>query len=221
MKVLVIVAHPDDEVLGCGGTIAKHSLEGDDVDLVVVCESVSARYGIGKLKVMEKSAKKSSKILGIKNVYFLNFPNIKSNTIPIRKLTEKLDTFLKEKKPNIVYVHHGGDMNIDHRVVFNATMLALRSFRERHHIKEVLCFETPSSTEWAPSYLEYHFMPNVFIDISQTIDKKMKAMQAYKSEIRDYPHPRSLEVLRLKAKIWGIKTAVREVEAFELVREIL
>ena len=218
MNVLVIAAHPDDEVLGCGGSIAKHAGKGDNVSVCFMCESFSARYESSKWDGLKDSARRSADILGVKKIYFFDVPNIRSNTVPMSEITDKINRCLNEVLPDVVYTHHCGDVNIDHRVVFDGVMLALRSFG-KHPVKEVYCFEVPSSTEWAPSMEEYQFVPNVFVDISKTEQKKIEAMNAYKSEVKEYPHPRSIEALRLYAENWGIKSGMNcPVEAFELVR---
>lgn len=219
MRVLVIVAHGDDEVLGCGGTIAKHVAKGDEISLLILCESLSARNNTTE-DIMRKQTLKASKILGIKKLNFYDYPNIQTNKVSTEDMVKTIMFFLQKIKPDIVYTHHRGDVNIDHRTVFENSLLAMRTC---HFIKfkKILCFEVASSTEWAPPFLSYSFTPNEFVDITKTMDKKLKAMSEYKTEVKKYPHPRSMEAIKLYAEQWGTKIKIKGyAEPFEVIRSI-
>lgn len=220
MKVLVIAAHPSDELLGVGGTLAKHVDAGDEVFACILCKSPNMFYSEDAVKKIEKYTLEAAKIIGIKKVFQFDFPNMKLNIEPMINLVKAISKPIEIIKPHIVYTYHRGDIHSDHKTVFDATMAATRSVGD-NVVKKVLCYEDPSSTHLSPPFIEYAFVPNVFVDVSNTIHKKVKALKAYKSEVRKYPHPRSIEVLMRRAQIWGIKVSRKDVEAFELVREIL
>lgn len=220
MKVLVIAPHPDDEVLGCGGTIAKHTSSGDEVYLCVVTVAYSPRWPKEELVKRKKEVFKSSKVLGIKQVYFLDFPTIKLDITPQVELNDAISKVLALVNPEMVYIPHKGDINKDHRLVFDAAIVAVRS-KPSAVVKKVLCYETLSASSWVPPFQENAFLPNVYVDISETLDAKLAAMSGYKLEVRQFPHPRSLESIEALAKIRGSTVGVKAAEAFMLVREIL
>lgn len=217
MKILVIAPHPDDEVLGCGGTIAKHTKEGDEVYLCIVTKAYTPDWSEEFMKSRPKEIEKANKILGIKKTYFLDYPTVKLDTIPLKELIEAISKVVNEVKPEIVYIPHKGDINKDHRLVFEASLVAIRPIN--HKIRRILSYETLSETEWGRP-LE-PFIPNLYIDISETFEKKIGAMKAYESELRQYPHPRSLEIIEALAKKRGSEIGVNFAEAFMLVREII
>lgn len=227
MNVLVIAAHPDDEVLGLGGTLAKHNIAGDSIYLCILCEQVDARKNKPEHDDFKKQIQNAAEILGIKNTMFFDFPNIKMNTVPTVDLVQAIEKAIIEYKPGIIYTHHGGDLNDDHKIVFNATMTAIR-LPERgtvenisiDMIKEVLCYETPSSTEWAAPLPEFAFQPNVFVDIKDTFESKIIAIEQYIGIIKEYPHPRSIENLEALAKYRGMQSGFELAEAFMLMREL-
>ncbi|MBN1692135.1 MAG: PIG-L family deacetylase [Dehalococcoidales bacterium] len=219
MKVLVIAPHPDDEVIGCGGTIAKHILEGDEVYLCVVTKAYPPDWPEDEIKERRDEVVRANKILGIKKTYFLDLPTVKLDTIPQKELNETIAKVVNKLRPEIVYIPHGGDVNNDHRLVFEAAMVAIRP-KPALAIKKVLCYETLSETEWAAPLAENAFMPNVYVDISGVLATKLKAMSEYKSELKEFPHPRSLEAISALAKVRGATTGVEAAEAFMLMREI-
>ena len=219
MKVLVIAAHPDDEVIGAGGTIANHVKRGDHVYLCVVTKAYPPEWSEEIIKVKRQEVLNVSEILGIKQVYFLDLPTVKLDTIPQKELNEHISKCVKEVQPEIVYTTPRGDVNKDHRLVFEATMEATRPI-PRSPIRKVLCYELLSSTEWAGPFIENAFTPNVYVDISETLEIKLKAMSAYKTELKEYPHPRSLEAISAFAKMRGSSIGVNAAEAFMLVREL-
>lgn len=224
-KILVVAAHPDDEILGVGGTVRKQADNGHLVYGLILGEGMTSRLEKGEkinesaIKDLHKDTIKSSKIIGFKAVYFSNFPDNRFDSINLLEIVKEVEKYVTQLKPEIVYTHHYGDLNIDHRITFEAVQTACRPVGN-YSVKEIYCFETPSSTEWNFMYGENTFKPNVFIDIEKTVEYKLKAMKCYKSEIRGYPHPRSLEALKINAARWGTVVGKRYVEAFELVRKV-
>lgn len=216
MKMLVIAPHPDDEVLGCGGTIAGRNKKGDEIYLCVVTKAYAPEWSEEFLKNRPKEVEKANKILGIKKTYFLDFPTVKLDTIPQKELIDRLSKCLNELKPDIVYIPHKGDMNNDHRLVFEASLVATRPINST--IKRILSYETLSETEWGQAIEP--FVPNVYVDISETFEKKIKAMKAYASELRQYPHPRSLKTIKALAEKRGSEIGFEYAESFILIREI-
>jgi len=217
MKVFVIAPHPDDEVLGCGGTIIKHTEKGDQVFLCIVTKGYTPDWSVEFLKKRPEEIKKANRILDIKKTFFLNYPTVKLDTFPRKKLIEEFCEVIGEVEPDIVYVPHRGDLNKDHRLVFESSLVALRPFNCK--VKRILSYETLSETEWG-RFIE-PFIPNVYVDISKVFEKKIEAMRAYESELREYPHPRSLEVIEYLARKRGSEVGVRFAEAFCLIRELM
>lgn len=214
MKILVIAAHPDDEVLGCGGTIARFAEEGNSVHICVVCDGVIARDR-DDVRQMEKCAKDSAKVLGATDICFLNFKDQRLDEIPIVEINKSLEKIMQKFKPEIVFTHYRDDLNKDHRIVYEATMVAARPFGIP--VKKVYQYEVLSSTEWGFT----EFRPNTFVEIKKTIGKKIDAFSKYKTEIRDFPHPRSIEGIRVKAMYNGMKSGFEFAEAFILERDLL
>ena len=227
MNVLVIAAHPDDEVLGLGGTLAKHNIAGDSIYLCILCEQVDARKNKPEHEDFKIQIQNAAEILGINDTMFFDFPNIKMNTIPMIDLVKAIEKAIIKYKPGIIYTHHGGDLNDDHKIAFNATMAAIRLPERRtvenisrNLIKQVLCYETPSSTEWGAPLSEFVFKPNVFVDIKDTFKSKIIAIEQYIGIIKEYPHPRSVENLESLAKYRGAQSGLELAEAFMLMREL-
>jgi len=209
MKVLVVVAHPDDEVLGVGGTICKHIAEGDQVEVVIVTEpdnEYTTEYKADKIRAQAKV----DKFLGIKHRHNLNLPTVSLNTIPFGKLNNKIGDYVKIVNPEIVYTHFKGDLNLDHRLVYEACLVATRPPK---HIK-LVCFETISETEWG----DQTFKPNYYIDVSEFLWKKVEAFGFYKSEIKALPHPRNSNGINTLAFKRGHESGLNVAEAFRIVR---
>jgi len=217
MKILIIAPHPDDEVLGCGGTIVKHVNRGDEVYLCIVTKGYIPDWSEEFLKNRPKEIEKANKILGIKKTYFLDYPTVKLDTIPQKELNEAISKVVNEVKPDILYIPHKGDLNKDHRLVFESSLVATRP--ANHKVKKILSYETLSESEWGQP-IEV-FIPNVYVDISETLGKKIEAMKAYGSELKQYPHPRSLEIIEALAKKRGSEVGVKFAEAFILIKEIV
>jgi len=217
MKVLIIVAHPDDEVLGMGGAILKHTKNGDDVTVAYLTTGITSRrsskynnspsYKLSKnesLKIkkqileLQNDAKKAAKILNVKKTIFFDYPDNELDAVSLLKIIKTIEKLISEEKPERIYTSHYKDLNVDHRRVFEATLTACRPFS--FSVKEIICFEILSSTEWTFSY---DFKPNYFINIEKELTSKIKAMKIYKNEIRKFPHPRSIENIKISANRWG------------------
>jgi len=219
--ILVIAAHPDDEVIGCGGTMARHIDAGDEVHVIFVADGETSRKdaALKDLENREHAAKKSSDILGVKSCSFLRLPDNRLDSLPLLEIVQPIEKLLSNIQPSIIYTHHGGDLNIDHRVTFQAVMTACRP-QPNFFVKKILSFHVLSSTEWSGPDTSI-FLPNVFIDISQYMTIKLKALKAYESEMKAPPHSRSYEHVNALASHHGHSTGVNAAEAFMLIREVI
>jgi LmbE family N-acetylglucosaminyl deacetylase len=225
MNVLVVVAHPDDEVLGCGGTIARFTREGHEVHIAILGEGITSRYqerdqaDRALVDALHDRSHQVAKILGAKDVFLYQLPDNRFDSVPLLDVVKIIEDLVTHLKPEIIYTHHGGDLNIDHTVVHRAVLTATRPIAGQP-VREIYAFEIPSSTEWAFQQFAPSFRPNVFVDISQTLTLKSQAMSHYESEVRTFPHPRSSEALAVIARRWASVVGCEAVEAFELVRSI-
>ena len=215
-RVLVMVAHPDDE-LGCGGTIARYVKEGKEIYLCVVTKVYLPDWSKEYLENREREIKKANGVLGIKKAFFLDFPAVKLDTVPQKELNDAILRVVNEVRPQVVYIPHMGDLNRDHRLVFEASLVAARPVHGS--VKSIFAYETLSTTEWGRMLAP--FVPNVYVDITETFAKKLEAMGAYESELRLYPHPRSPEIVRALAQKRGSEAGVKLAEAFMLVRQLI
>ena len=222
-RVLVIAAHPDDEVLGCGGTMVRHSAKGDEVWVLILGGGIMARNdGSDKEKkdslvMLHKSAEEANKMLNVKKLIIKDFPDNKFDSVPLLDIVQSIESVIREFKPNIIYTHHCADVNIDHRMVSEAVESAVRPM-ENSFVNVVLAFEVPSSTEWNFTKSNL-FRPNVFVNVEDFVDKKIKALQNYNSEMREFPHPRSIEYISSLIKIRGGQSGMRAAESFCLIFE--
>ena len=223
-KILIIAAHPDDEVLGCGGSIAKFIKNGANVEMLIVAEGETARdkeFNINKrinsIKKREECALLSAKAMGVNNVKFTRLPDNRLDQYYLIDVAKLIEKAIFSFKPEIIFTHNGSDLNVDHRIVFQSTITACRPV-EGLSVKSIFSWENMSSTEWSSSKIGVSFNPNVFIDISDTILIKKRALTYYKNEMRKYPHPRSWEAIEALAKYRGASSGKLYAEAFELVR---
>lgn len=220
-KILVVAAHPDDEVLGCGGVIARHVAMGHDVHTVFMSNGVSSRTNASATDIEHrlKALKKAQCILGISSTVCFDFPDNQMDAVPLLAIVQKLEHTIEIIKPLIVYTHHHGDLNIDHRLTHQAVMTACRPV-PGSSVREIYSFEIVSSTEWATSYSTL-FMPNVFVDITDHLKVKLAALEAYSSELRKIPHSRSIEHVATLAKHRGYCVGLEAAEGFMLTRVIV
>jgi len=225
VRVLVVAAHPDDEVLGCGATAARLVVEGHDVHFAILGEGITSRHrhrsdiDSGEIVALHQKAHAAAAKLGVKNVVLHKLPDNRLDTLPLLDIVKIVEDLVDRIKPEIIYTHHGGDLNIDHGIVHRAVLTATRPMTGQP-VREIYAFEVPSSTEWAFQRLGPSFQPNVFVDVSRTIEAKIAAMECYESEARQFPHPRSPESLRALAMRWGSVAGCAAAEAFELLRSI-
>ena len=228
MKVLVVAAHPDDEILGVGATMAKHAMKGDQVHIVIIGDGITARYDVedlGKAEVKKQTevirghAVKASKVVGAKSIDTYGYPCCRFDGVGILEITKIVEKHIREVQPEMIYTHHHGDVNVDHRLVFDAMMPAIRPV-SGFSVREIRCFESASSSEWIPPVGARTFTPNVYVDVKESFDKKIEALKCYQSEIRDFPHPRSPEALTAYAKTRGAAAGLTMAEAFELIRHV-
>jgi LmbE family N-acetylglucosaminyl deacetylase len=223
-SVLILAAHPDDEVLGCGGAIAKLTAQGATIHVAFLADGVFSRSGQSseqqeELYTRRAAAKKACNILKVKSISFGEFPDNRMDTVALLDITKAVETLIAEHTPDTVFTHHAGDVNVDHRRTHEAAAAACRPQRG-HPVKSLLCFEVPSSTEWQLSGSAPVFIPNWFVDISDTLDRKLAALDAYAAELRSWPHPRSLQGVEHLARWRGATVGVDAAEAFMLGRQL-
>lgn len=213
-NVLILAAHPDDEVLGCGGIIQKHVAEGCQVFVGVVTDGSSSQYpnDIQKHHTKIKECEEANKLLGVTEVVFLDFPDMKLDTVPHAELNNKINELVEKIRPNIIYTHSKFDLNLDHIAIARSTEVVSRPGKV--YLEKVLAYEVLSSSEW--SRME-SFQPDVFVDVEQYLEKKVQALKLYKTECREYPHPRSSEGIQTLAQYRGLQSGFRRAEAFKLI----
>ena len=222
-NILILAAHPDDEVLGCGGTAARFAREGYGVHIAILGEGITSRYADREqadgalLDALAKQSRRVAELLGAEDLYLYDLPDNRFDTVPLLDVVRIIEDLVNRLRPEAVYTQHGGDLNVDHVVLYRATLTAVRPAPD-HPVRAVYAYEVASSTEWAFQKFEPVFRPNVFVDIHDTLDLKIQAMELYESESRPFPHPRSPEALRSMACRWGSVVGVEAAEAFELVR---
>lgn len=224
MSILVIAAHPDDEVLGCGATIAKLGAE-HEVHIAILGEGITSRQdqsddeSAAAVRRLQGDARSASKVLKAKSVSMDSLPDNRFDEMPLLEITKRVEQLIQEFQPTIVYTHHPGDLNVDHQITFRALLTATRPV-SGCPVREIYAFEVPSSTDWAFQQVQPAFKPNVFVDVTSTIGAKVQGLKCYASEIRPFPHPRSEEALRAIARRWGSVIGTEYAEAFELIRSL-
>ncbi len=219
MSVLVIAAHPDDELLGVGGTIRKLADAGDEVFVFVACEGVSMRYSTSDGDRVLAEARAASKLLGVERISFGGLPDQRLDTMALVDVVSLFEEQVQSVRPSTVYTHCGSDVNRDHRVVLEAVQVATRPYAAPW-VREVLLFETPSSSEWGHSSVQAAFVPEVYVDITDTLETKIAAFLSYVNEVRSPPHPRSPEALRARAVTWGSAVGMGAAEPFQVMRSL-
>lgn len=227
VNVLVVAAHPDDEVLGCGGTIARHSAAGDEVSILIVAEGATSRDAAGDatarvaaLSGLRVAATDAAAVLGARPPRLGDLPDNRLDTVAMLDVVKVVEEAMRRESPTVVYTHHGGDLNVDHRVVFKAVLTATRPLPDSS-VRAVYAFETLSSTEWSVPAIGPPFVPNHFVDISDHLKHKHEALRCYASEMRLFPHSRSHEAVEALARLRGAGSGLAAAEAFAVVREIV
>lgn len=218
--VAAIVAHPDDEVLACGATLAAHADAGDIVRILILATGLAARGRASRraLEQLRRQARAAAEILGAERVDFGNFPDNRMDDVPLLDVVQRIEAFLADFAAETVYTHHGGDLNVDHRVVHHAVVTAVRPV-PRAGPHAILAGEVNSSTEWAPPAL-VPFAPTEFVPAAATLERKLAALACYKDELRAWPHPRSIEGVRALARWRGAQVGKEAAEAFMTVRRL-
>ncbi len=221
MKILVISPHPDDETLGCGGTLLRHKAEGAELNWIVVTETYAPKWSADLVERKAKEVDDVGKAYGMHKVRKLGFPTIQLGEISLSVLMDKIREAIEEICPETVYLVHAGDVHTDHHAVFTATMSVLKTFyMSKMGVKRILCFETLSSTEAAPALSHRLFIPNMYSDITPYIEDKIAIMGKYETEAQPDPFPRGFSAIRALARYRGASIGVDYAEAFMLIREI-
>ncbi|MDD3269469.1 MAG: PIG-L family deacetylase [Syntrophomonadaceae bacterium] len=227
MIVLIVAAHPDDEVLGCGGSIAKHIHNGDEVHVYLLSEGLTSRYNrrdrekrAEELSALAQAAREANRMLGVSSLALHDFPDNRMDSVDLLDVVKMVEKSIDKHKPDIVYTHHAGDVNIDHRIVHQAVTTACRPLPAQC-VQTLLFFEVPSSTEWQTPGSAPPFLPNYFVNISNFLDKKLMALEAYQSEMRSWPHSRSVQAIEHLARWRGAMVGVEAAEGFMLGKKLI
>lgn len=225
-SVLVIAAHPDDELLGCGGTIRKLARAGRVVNVIILAEGLTSRDAErdragrqAELDSLAATAVAANKRLGVKAVEVLNFPDNRMDSVDRLDVTKVVEAAISKYQPSTVFTHHPGDLNVDHRRVFDGVAAACRPLPNAI-VRELYMFEVASSTEWQPSAAGRPFLPQFFVDISRELPEKLEALTMYETEMRPWPHPRSIKAVEHLARWRGATISVEAAEAFQVGRII-
>ncbi|HBH45838.1 MAG TPA: GlcNAc-PI de-N-acetylase [Candidatus Jacksonbacteria bacterium] len=216
-NILLIAAHPDDEILGAGGTLLKHSREKDSVNLLILGDGITSRDIHSDVKARQHQAKRAAKALGARRLILKSLPDNQFDTIPLLEITKIIEQAIIEIKPQIIYTHHLHDLNIDHQLTAQAVLTACRP-QPDFCVKKILSFETPSATEWQFKEPSSIFCPNVYNNITEFIDLKINILKIYQSELRQYPHPRSTQGIKILARYRGQEVGFAYAEAFQIIR---
>lgn len=219
-KVLVLAPHADDEVLGAGGTIARHVDEGDEVSVAILATGNPRVIPQEAVRtVLEEEIPAAHAALGVKHTRVGGFPAPGMDALPQHEITAVISAWLREFEPETIYIPHRGDIHLDHQTTHQAAMVAARPGRST--VRTILAYETLSETEWAGPQVETAFLPNLFVDISATLNRKLAAMRAYASQLQKFPHPRSLESIEALARLRGSSVVAPAAEAFLVARKVL
>jgi LmbE family N-acetylglucosaminyl deacetylase len=227
-RVMIVVAHPDDELLGLGATMNKLIIEKDITSHVVILgEGITSRSDKRdadkwkqELETHKKNILAAQTAIGYHSVSIYEFPDNRFDTVALLDIIKVIEKEKDQFSPDVIFTHHGGDLNIDHQLIFEAVITASRPM-SHESVKTIITFETPSGTEWKASSDPRNFIPNLFFSVSEeNINAKIIGMESYKYEKRKYPHPRSPEALKIQAQRWGIAVGTEYAEAFQIIRMI-
>ncbi|CAI8156419.1 MAG: Uncharacterised protein [Formosa sp. Hel3_A1_48] len=217
-KILIIGAHPDDEVLGCGGLMAANFEANGITDILIVSEGTSAQFNSDKKASLrrKKQLKDSASMLGVAEIFHWDYPDMRLDEISHVELNSRIHNLIEEGEYKYIFTHHPHDVNLDHQVVFRSTLVATRP-TPTSKVRGVFTYFVSSSTEWAMGNVSERFVPTCFLDISYLIEKKLDAFSIYEEEIRQYPHPRSIKAIKNRAHVYGSDVGVLAAEAFSLI----
>jgi LmbE family N-acetylglucosaminyl deacetylase len=220
-EILVVAAHPDDEILGCGATLARHAAEGDRVHVLILGRGLAARGAVeaSEFEALEAAARAAAKTIGAQPPRFAGLPDNRLDSVDLLDVIKPIEAVLEELRPAVVYTHHGGDLNVDHRVACEAVATACRPV-PGGSVRALYGFETLSSTEWGVRSAHAAFRPNHFVAVAEHLPTKLKALSAYETELRSWPHARSLKAVDALARVRGASVGCEAAEAFELLREL-
>lgn len=219
MNILIIAPHADDEILGCGGIMAKYIAEGHQVKVLIMTKAIASLFPEALMSQIRNEARNSHRYLGVSETIFCDFPAPMLDQTASYKMSMEIAKLITKFKPERVYIPHRGDIHKDHKMVFEAALVAMRPINNCP-VKEIYAYETLSETEWAAPFGDDAFIPNVFTDISEYIEAKKDAMKCFESQLKDFPHSRSLEVIEALAKYRGATIGKPAAEAFMLIRKI-
>jgi LmbE family N-acetylglucosaminyl deacetylase len=219
-RILVVSPHPDDEVLGCGGTIARHVKHGERVEVALVSKGAPEIFSAESVAATRAEMAEAHKALGVSAVHFLDFPAPRLDTVAGHLLADRLGQIVRKLQPDTVYAPHWGDLHADHKAVYWASLVATRPARGSR-VHRLLCYETQSETEWGGPSPDSAFSPTVFIDIAEFLDTKLRAMECYRGQLRPFPESRSLRSLEALARLRGSTVGLEAAEAFVMVREVV
>ena len=218
-NILTIAAHPDDEALGVAGTLARHAADGDSVHIVFLADGEGARGSKENLSQRREAAQKATDVISAKSVIFGDFPDNRMDTIPLLEIAQYVEKIIADIKPDIIYTHHAGDLNIDHRITHQAVLTACRPLPDSK-IQSIYGFEVLSSTEWAGADQSQAFCPTHHVDITDYFDQKQTALRCYDAEMRDFPHARSYEAVEALATLRGAQVGLKKAESFTTIRTV-
>lgn len=219
MNILVFAPHPDDEVLGCGGTIAKLSATGNSVYVCVVTKGVMPLFEESEVERTRQECRDADKLLGVKETIFLDFPAVMLESVPRYELNGKIHDVVQRIKPDEVYIPHRGDMQLDHKMIVDAIMVALRP-KHKHIIKRIYAYETLSETGWDIPNTVNEFIPTAYVDITDYLNKKVDALKIFKTQMEKFPNTRSIEAVSALALYRGAMMSISAAEAFSVIRVI-
>lgn len=225
--ILVVAAHPDDEIIGCGGAILRHVKDKDNVYTLILSKGVQSRFKKNNsskkihkyIESLNNESLKANSFLGVKKIFSEDFPDNNFDSVPLLDIVKKVEFYFDKIQPSIVYTHSNLDLNIDHQITFRAVLTASRP-KIDNKISKIFSFEIPSSSDWSFGLNNRNFNPNYFVGIEKEVTKKIKALKYYKSEMRKFPNSRSLKNIENLAAVRGATIGLKAAEAFEIVRYI-
>jgi LmbE family N-acetylglucosaminyl deacetylase len=224
-RILIVAAHPDDEVLGAGATAARLAREGHEVSIAILGEGATSRFeqrsdaDTNLVQSLGEQSRRAAQILNAAEVSLHGLPDNRFDSVALLDVVKIVERLISKLAPSVVFTHHGGDLNIDHQITNRAVITATRTLAATP-VRELYAFEVPSSTEWAFQQFEPIFRPNTFFEISDTLELKVTALLEYEGEARAFPHPRSSDALRAIARRWGSVAGCGAAEAFQLIRRV-